>query len=642
MRVHHEYTADYDSRFKYAVAIILLFILIVVARLYYLQVIRGAFYENFSAENSIKEIKKRAPRGMMFDRRGQVLVDNRPSFNIVVIPQYVKDPDKTFNALSRLLKIPREDFNVAWGKRKRQQNYQPLIVKADVTFDEVSLLKSHKDPWTEESDDYDFRGVDVEVQYLRAYPGGNIASHVLGYISEVNPKQLERQEKEGRLGKDELAMGDFVGVRGIEEVWDHYLRGEDGSDKKIVDAKGRQVNYEGISSQLTSEPAIVGNSLKLTLDRDLQEIVRDLFGTRKGGFVAMDVRTGAILAMYSSPSYDLNRMAGAERANYFQQIMADPEKVMLNRAIQGAYPPGSTYKIVNAVAALSEGVVKPDEKLNCGGALMFGGRAYHCFRKSGHGGISLHDSIVRSCDIYYYLAGLRLGVDRLAKYANMFGLGRRTGIPLADESPGLIPSSEWKLKRYGIEWQKGETISISVGQGYDTETPVQNALVAAQMANGGKKLELHLVDSAFDVDGNQTYEWKPKYEPVYMPIDPKIMTLVREAMVGVVAEPGGTGHSQVGRKVTMGGKTGTAQVVSLDGNAVCRGDKCKDHAWFIGFAPADAPEIAAAAIVEHGGFGAAASAPIVGAVLERYYQIEHGLPLINSATGATKVVGDEE
>ena len=621
MRLTQEYTLDIEHRFKYATIAVLLLFLIVVGRLYSLQVIKGRFYNFFSTENSIKAIKVPAVRGMIFDRRGQVLVENRPSFAVIVIPQYVSDPERMLRTLEILLRMPREELEAVWEKRKLQPFYQPLVMKSDVSQDEVALIRARKNPWNDENDDYDLRGVDVEVRYQRTYPESNIATHVLGYVREIDPAKLKRS-RETAPGR--YRMGDMIGVQGLEEVWDDILRGSDGYQERIVNAVGREVDYEGIASQLEDRPAVAGASLKLTIDRDLQELARDLFGSRKGAVVVIDVRTGGILALFSSPSYDLNMLAGPQAGQYWGEVSSDPAKPLLNRAIQGGYPPASTYKVVNGIAALSEGVVKPEEPIYCGGALVFGGRPYRCWAKGGHGPISFHRALAVSCDVFFYQTGLRLGVDRLAKYANILGMGRKTGIPLPGEKPGLIPTAEWKEKRFGIPWQEGETISIAIGQGYDVVTPLQNALVSAQVANGGRKLDLHLVESAYDVAGKELYRWKAPEKQEALPIDPAVLKMVKDAMVAVVAEPGGTGHRQSVRKVTMGGKTGTAQTVQMDGKAVCRGEICRDHAWFVGFAPADEPQVAAAAVVEHGGFGAAAAAPIVGEMLERWWLIENG------------------
>jgi penicillin-binding protein 2 len=621
MQLIQEYTADIENRFKYALIAILLLFLVIIGRLYYLQIIKGTFYHFFSTENSIKAMMLPAVRGMMFDRRGQVLVDNRPSFFITVTPQYVADPKRMKDTLERLLAMPESEIDDAWEKRKKQPSYQPLIVKRDASVDDVALIRAHKNPWTDPNDPYDLRGIDVEVNYERHYPEGNIATHVQGYVREIDPVMLARYKKEF---PGVYRRGDYVGVTGLEEMWDRVLRGRDGYEEHVVDAVGRQVDYKGIASQLAHEPAVAGESLKLTIDRDLQEVAREMLGERKGAAVAIDPNDGAILAMYSSPSFDLNRLLSPEGDDYWNQISAAPEKYLLNRAIQGGYPPGSTFKIVTAIAALSEGVVKPDENVVCRGAYIFGGRPYHCWAKGGHGLISIQRAIPASCDIFFYNMGLRLGVDRLAKYANILGFGRKTGIPLSGERPGLIPTSEWKEKRFGVPWQAGENLSIAVGQGYDVVTPMQNALLAAEVANGGKKIDLHLVDSVYDVDGKETYKWKAPDKPEMLPLDPEALKIVKSGMEAAT-KPGGTAaRLSSAFKLPMGGKTGTAQVVALDGNAQCIGEICRDHAWFIGFAPVEKPEIAAAVVVEHGGFGASAAAPIVGEMMQKYYNILHG------------------
>ncbi len=621
MQLSSEYTADIEHRFKYASALIGVLFLVVLSRLYFLQVMKGDYFHFFSTENSIKEIKIPAERGMIFDRRGQILVDNRPSFNVVLVPQYVIDPERTLDSLSRLLQMPREELDMVWAKRTTLPKYQPLVVKPDVLLDEVSLIRTRKNPWFDPKDDFDLRGVDIEIRYERSYPESNIATHLLGYIKEVDPDRLKKLEKDH---PSSYKPGDFVGIGGVEETWDQYVRGQDGFEQKIVNAVGREVDYAGIASELEHRQPVPGNSLRLTIDRDLQEVAREMFGTRKGAAVAIDVKTGGILAMYSSPSYDLNRLSGPYGGDYWKLISNHPDKYVLNRAIQGGYPPGSTYKILNAVAALSEGVVKEDETVSCGGALVYGGRPYHCWAKGGHGPISLHRAIVSSCDVYFYHMGLRLGVDRLAKYANIFSMGKKTGVPLPNEKPGLIPTSQWKLERFKVPWQKGEDLSIAIGQGYDVVTPIQNALLAAEVSNGGWKLDLHIVNSAYSVEGESVFEWQAPKERVSLGLDPKILAAVKSGMAGVVSE-GGTAHRLSSYKAKMGGKTGTAQVYQLDSGVKCVSEKCKDHAWFIGFSEVEDTQIAAAVIVENGGFGAAAAAPIVGAMLQKYYDIEHGI-----------------
>ncbi|HPQ81154.1 MAG TPA: penicillin-binding protein 2 [bacterium] len=639
MRLTQEYTADIEHRFKYATIAVLVLFVVIVARLYSLQVIKGRFYNFFSTENSIKAIKVPAVRGMIFDRRGQVLVENRPSFAVVVVPQYVVNPEKMIDSLHRLLGLSREHIREIWDKRRLQPFYRPLVIKSEVSQNEVAIIRARKNPWNDDGDEFDLRGVDVEVRYRRTYPESNIATHVLGYVREISPEKLKELRK---TAPGRYRMGDMIGVQGLEEVWDQLLRGADGYQERIVNAVGREVDYEGIASELENRPAVAGASLKLTIDRDLQELARDLYAGRKGAVVVLDVKTGGVLALYSAPSYDLNRLAGPGGSEYWIEIASDPKKPLFNRAIQGGHPPGSTYKVVTAIAALAEGEVKPDETVHCGGALLFGGRPYRCWKRGGHGSINVHRAIVSSCNVFFYNMGIRLGVDRLAKYANMLGLGRKTGIPLPGERAGNIPTSAWKESRFGVPWQGGETLSIAVGQGYNVVTPLQNALVAAQIANGGKRLDVHLVEAAYDVDGKEVFSWKPPKNEDRLPIDPEIIEAVRKAMVGVVSEPGGTGQRQASRKVTMGGKTGTAQVVQLGSGAACRGDACRDHAWFISFAPADRPEVAAAAVVEHGGFGSAAAAPVIGEMFDRWWMIENGEPTSPPPRVVDTPVSEEE
>ncbi len=616
MQLSHDYTADIEHRHKYIVALVVVFVLIVVGRLYYLQVIKGEFYRFFSNENSIKEIKIAAARGMVFDRRGQLLVENRPSFDLVFVPQYVTDPPHAFATLTRLLGIPEDELKATWAKRFKQAKYQPLAVREDMSDEEVAKIRARKNPWYAEDDEYDLRGVDVRVRYRRIYPDPTIASHVLGYVKEADTARLERLKK---AHPDRYFMGDDVGIRGIEETYDLDLKGVDGFEQRIVDAAGRGVDFAGIADQLERRDAIPGNSVMLTIDRDLQTLARDMFGVRMGGAVALDPNDGAVLLMYSAPSYDMNKLSSPEGGIYWQEIAADPKGYLINRTIQGAYPPGSTYKIVTGISALAEGVVMPEENIGCPGGLYYGGRLYRCM--GSHGAISYHRSLVQSCDTYYYQMGLRLGADKIAKYAHLLGLGLKSGIELTDERSGLIPTEEWKFKRFGVPWQKGENISISVGQGYDLVTPLQNARMIAQVVNGGYKIYPHLLKAVYSPHGKELYRWKPPSAREKIDIPSEVLGLAKDALRGVVQE-GGTGGRLASFEIKMGGKTGTAQVVSLD--AACSGEKCRDHAWFVGFAPVDNPEIAMAVVVEHGGFGAAAAAPIVGAVMQRYYDIQHG------------------
>lgn len=623
MKLTHEYTSDLEPRIKYIAILMVSFLLVVVVRLYYLQILRGDHYRFFSTENSIKESKIPAVRGVVFDKDGRILVESRPAFDVVAIPQYVLESRKVLSTLSRYLKIPVETLEASWEKRKNQPSYQPVIFKKDVSRDEIALILTRKGAWYNEEGPDDLRGVEVVVHFERSYSNGELAPHVFGYVKEIDGDNLKEYSE---LYPGRYSIGDRIGINGLEKVWDLDLRGYDGYEQHVVNAVGKEVDFEGVAEHLEQRPTIAGNSLYLTIDEDIQAVAQSFFAKgdspssgKSGAAVMIDVETGGVLAMYSSPAYDLNALADAGGGDYWLSVAADRKNYLINRAIQGAYPPASTYKVVTAIAGLSEKVVKLDEQIYCSGAYFFGGRPYRCWREGGHGYISLKDAISQSCDVYFYIVGKRLGVDRLAKYAKLLGLGSRTGISLPDERSGLIPTSDWKIGRFNVPWQEGETLSVAVGQSYNLVTPLQNALVAAQIANGGKAIEPHIVDHVISSNGEKIYQWAPQKKG-RMDIPKDVLDAVKEGMVGAVASPSGTAHRLSKYKFSVGGKTGTAQVVALEANANCRGDKCRDHAWFICFAPTDKPKVAAAVLVEHGGFGASASAPIAGAMLEKYFE----------------------
>ncbi|MBI4211107.1 MAG: penicillin-binding protein 2 [Deltaproteobacteria bacterium] len=614
MKLTQEYTHDIEHRFRYFVIGIAIFFLIVLTRLYYLQVMKGEFYRTFSTENSIKEIKIEAPRGNIIDRRGQAIVESRPAFDLILIPQYVQDPPKVFASLSSLISLDRDTLTSLWKKNLRRPRYQPLILKSDISREELAVIRSRKGPWYDERDPLDLRGVEIRMRYQRRYTYGDVATHLLGYVREIDAAKLKDFEKRFP-GK--YQTGDQVGVRGIEEQWDQTLRGQDGFEHVVVNAHGREVNYEGIERELRHSPPTSGSTFILSIDLEMQRVARDEFGVRRrGAAVVLDVNTGEVLTLFSAPSYDLNRFSGPEAGEYWKELSSDARRPLLHRAIQGTYPPASTYKVVNAISALSENVVQRDQPINCGGSFVFGGRPFRCWAKQGHGPIEISHALASSCDVFFYITGLRLGVDRLAKYASFFGLGHRTGISLADEKSGLIPTAAWKLKRFKVPWQEGETLSIAVGQGYDLVTPLQNALMIAQVANGGKRLRPKLVrepdlEVASDVNSNDVQ------------LDPEVVKYVRESLVGTVADPGGTAHRLAAFGIPIAGKTGTAQVIRQDPGYKCNSELCRDHAWFVGFSPTEKPEVAVAVIVENGGFGATSAAPIAGALLKKYHDIYH-------------------
>jgi penicillin-binding protein 2 len=437
----------------------------------------------------------------------------------------------------------------------------------------------------------------------------------LGYIKEIDASRLKSYDEKS-FGS--YKMGDFIGIGGVEELWDISLRGRDGFDQRVVNAIGREVIWPDI--ELIHEKPEDGASLKLTVDADLQVAAKEALAGKSGAVVAIDPRNGDVLALYSAPSIDLNRLSSSEGGAYWQKLAVDPEKPVYSRAIQGSYPPGSTYKIVTATSALGEKEITPTDNLFCGGGMNYGGRFYSCWRKGGHGSIDIKMALTASCDTFFYQLGLKLGVDRIAKYANLMGLGKITGIDVPGEKSGLIPTSAWKEETRKVKWQAGENLSIAVGQGYDTVTPLQNAVMISTIANGGKKVTPHVTSSVIDSTGKEIFRWSEEQFPQVL--SEEDVNVIKRGLEGVVDSPFGTGNRLKALGLKIAGKTGTAQVVAKE---VWRSGEAemKDHAWFVGYAPYDNPVIAVAAVVEHGGFGASAAAPVVGKIIETYLKKEN-------------------
>lgn len=611
MDLTHEYTHDIDYRFKYLTWIMTAFFLIVAGRLYYLQVVKGSHYQFFSEQNSIKDMKIPALRGGIYDHSGIPLVDNRPAFDIVAIPQYITNHQKTVSSLADILNIAPAEIETKLSKAKDMPKYFPVVIKEDADEKDVSIVRAYKTPWYDETDPYDLRGVDVQMRYARIYPDSLASSHLLGYLKEIDQGRLKYYE-EKNIGS--YQMGDFVGIGGVEETWDTALRGRDGCDQKVVNAIGREVIWPDM--ELIHEKPKNGAEIKLTIDSRLQKTAKEELTGKSGAVVAIDPKNGDVLALYSSPSIDLNKLSSPEGGKYWQEIAVSPSRPLFNRAIQGTYPPGSTFKIATAAASLEEKAIGPDDHLSCAGGLNFSGRFYKCWRAGGHGGVNIKTAIAASCDTFFYQMGLKLGVDKIAKYANLLGLGNVTKIDLPGEKSGLIPTTEWKLKKLGVPWQAGENLSISVGQGYDTVTPLQNAVMIATIANDGKKVPPHVTSSVVDIDGSEIYRWRDDTIPIQV-ISREDAAILQEGLKNVVDSPEGTGYRLKALGLKIAGKTGTAQVISKEAWKSGR-EELRDHAWFVGYAPYDDPKIAVAVVVEHGGFGASAAAPVVGKIIKQY------------------------
>lgn len=595
---------------------------LIALRLFYLQILKGDHYRVRSENNRLRTVFVPPPRGIIYDRNGQPLVRNRPAFNVEFVAEDAVSPKETLQRVSDLLEIDPATLKARLAANTRRRRFEPKVLLKDVSRDIVARVEAHR---------YMIPGVIINVDPARDYIHKDLAAHVLGYVREITPAQMEQPAFSG------YRFGDTVGQYGLELRWERFLQGQRGIQNVIVDAMGNRI---GESSFQEEKP---GNNLTLTLDLAVQMAADRALEKRRGAIVAMDPRTGEILALASAPRFDPNLFAGEIPPDVWRALSTGEDKPLSDRAIQGAFPPGSVFKILMSIAAITEGVIDPHERVFCPGYYSFGGRNYRCHKKSGHGSVDHYDALVQSCDVYYYVVGNRLGVDRIHEYATKFGLGQSTGLGLAHEVPGLIPSTAWRrassTNPERQKWYPGETLSVVIGQGAVSTTPLQMARALAAVVNGGKVVKPFLVRQVTAVDGRviEQHLTSPEQRDVEIPAN--VLDQVRTAMVGVVNDPKGTGRGaklrgDLGFKV--GGKTGTAQVVALE-RASQRGTFA-DHAWFAGYAPAEDPQIVIAALVENGGSGGATAAPLVRSVLEAYFEARNPKQTIESTSvsGATE------
>jgi penicillin-binding protein 2 len=591
---------------------------IFLSRLFQLQIAEGDDLRRQSERNSIRTVRIDAPRGELLDREGRVIATTRPAFQLEVIPSELRRPATTFEALGRLLQRDSGELRARVGQPRGRARFQPISLAGDMSFEELARVETHR---------FALPGVVTEARPRREYPDGDLAGHVVGALGEIRADQLEAPRFEG------YQQGDVIGQSGIEAVAEQWLRGVAGGRNVIVNVAGREVD------RLDEVEPVPGDAVVLSLDLDLQreavaafqlspaeakaEVAEPGITEKLGALVALDPRTGEILALVSRPSYDPSAFAGGGiDPKVWRELTHGEWKPLQDRAISGQFPPGSTYKAFVAAAALQEGIITPQTRFFCPGSFAYGNRVYRCWRKEGHGSVDLHTALVRSCDVYFYEVGKRLGVDRIAHFAKMFGLGRTTGIDLPEEKPGLIPTSDWKKQRFGEPWMGGETISISIGQGYDLVTPLQLAVSYGAIATG-RAMQPHLLKRVEKPDGTVVSETQPKVLSE-VGVKPEFLAAVQSGLRGVVEEPGGTGGRARVPGVSVAGKTGTAQVIRLDANKNVPEEKIplryRDHAWFVSWAPVEAPEIVVAVLAEHGGHGGAAAAPIAQRVLAKYFE----------------------
>jgi penicillin-binding protein 2 len=583
-----------QKRLPLLAAFIILAIAILFIRLWYLQAVKGAYYQEQAESNRIRPVMVRPPRGVIYDRSGRPLVENELVFDISLIPEDAPDLDATIEKLSTIVKMtPKAIHKALEDSADIRTSYDPVKIREEAPWDEVAMVEAHQD---------DLPGAIIEPEHLRHYPYGGLASHQFGYIGKISPSQLKK-------GQAEIGM--LTGQSGLEKIFDKLLRGVAGRRMIQVNAAGRKVKDLGIE-----EPK-PGTDLYLTIDLDAQKAAEEGLGERAGAVVAMDPNTGEILALTSHPTYDPNLFPRGISPKDWVRLMKDPSHPMFNRAIQSVYPPGSTFKIIVALAGLDSGVIKPGDTVYCPGYLMSGRHSFRCWKSGGHGTVSLHRALVESCDVYFYTMGERIGWDRVAEYARKFGYGSLTGIRLPDEKAGLIPTTEWKKKRTGEDWYPGETYINSIGQGFVLVSPIQACQMISLVANGGHFHRPMLLKRTRNRETGEVKVFSPE-ETKSFTLDPEALQDVRSALAGVVNEPGGTAHGAASLLATVAGKTGTAQVIAQKVAGRRLSEETKDHAWFVAYAPVENPKIAVAVLVEHGGHGGSAAAPIAKKVIEEY------------------------
>lgn len=569
---------------------------ILLLRLWYLQVIEGERYAVLSENNRIRTIPQRDIRGHILDRHGRVLATNRPSFTVSVLPDETSQLDLLLPRLTDQLPIHVDEVQ---AKRKLAHAYRTIQLAKDLTREQVAYVAERR---------WDLPGVFLDVEHVRHYQHGELGSHLLGYIGEINEDQLREARAHG------YRMGDYIGQAGVEKAYERALRGEKGAREVEVDALGRELQ---VVQEREPGP---GRNLVLTLDLDLQQLVEEAMAGQAGSIVVMDPRNGEILAMVSKPAYDPNLFVTGISHQNWMRLLKDPRKPLQNRAIQAQYPPGSTYKIVMAIAGLEEGVINPKTTVHCNGLFPFGNRVFRDWKRTGHGLVNVHSAMVQSCDIFFYTLGHRLGIDTIARYAKGFGLGSPTGFDPLHEKPGLVPSTTWKRQARGEPWYPGETISAAIGQGYNLVTPLQLVNVISAVANGGVLYKPRLIKRLETHEGNVIQEYGSE-RLGEIPARPETLRIVQQSLWGVVNEPRGTAWRARLEQVPIAGKTGTVQVISNSPKGDKLPERFRDHGWFVAYAPYDNPQLAIAIIGEHSGRGGSTYAPLARKIVEHHFKL---------------------
>jgi penicillin-binding protein 2 len=571
---------------------------------WFLQVVQHARFREMAENNYERTLALRAPRGVLYDRNGKVLVENRDSLNVSIVREHTENLERTIEMLAEVAGVEAEDVRQIVERHKGEPAYRPIVILEDASLAQVAALAARRL-------DFELPDVVVEEVPMRRYPTDSLAAHLFGYVGQASDTQIG----------DGVQVGAIVGQSGVERVYNKLLMGEDGARRVVVNSMGREIRT------IEEIPPVAGRRVQLTIDYDLQKAAED--GFKHAGFngsaLILDPRDGQVLSLVSLPAYDPNDFTSGIDTATWAALSTDELRPLQNRAIQGRYSPGSTFKIVVATAALEEGLVTPDFRVNCGGGASFFGRYFQCHLRGGHGSVDLRHALEKSCNVYFYTLGNMLGVDRIHKWAEQLGLAGRTGIDLPNEQESIVPSTAWKLERTGERWYPGETISVSIGQGQVTVTPASLAVMIATVANGGTRVTPHVVRAVDDGGG-----WKLVTPPAVadrVAFRPETLAALREGLWMAVNAAGTGARARIaGRDVA--GKTGTAQVISNRGRLAAQGSgrDLRDHGWFVFFAPSDNPQIAGVIFGEHNEHGFL-GAPIARHVLETYFAKQEGRPL---------------
>ena len=571
-----------------------------------LQISQPEYYKELADQNRIKSLPLLAPRGRIVDREGRVIVGNYPSFSILLLREQVRDPERDLPLVAAGLDLDPAELKARVRRFRSAPRYEPIVIKEDATTQDLAFVEAHRD---------DLPILEDVMVSRRLYPRDGFLAHLIGYVGEVSENELDLPDFAA------FRPGQILGKSGVERQYNDILMGEDGLRRVVVDNRGREVN------RLDEKPSVAGKVVRLTIDLDLQAAAEEVMEEKNGAVVALDPRTGQILAMVSRPAFDPNKFAVRIKMDDWRQLMEDPAHPLFNRALQAQLAPGSVFKIIMTVAGLEAKTITPQTAVNCGGGANFYGRYFRCHLKQGHGHTELHRAIVQSCDVFFYTLGMRLGIDKIASFATSLGLGHKTGIDLPHEEDGVVPSPQWKLRMFHEKWYAGETISVAIGQGSLQVTPLQLAYALGGIASGGNFRRPHVVFP------EQVKPYRPEADldrTIRFPIDEGTLEQVTAGMYGVVNE-GGTGARARLEGVDMGGKTGTSQVASAElaktrmkavkGSAGLEPGEpdLRDNAWFVGIAPHRQPEIAVAALLEHGEHSSQA-APIVREVIRVYWE----------------------